>query len=215
MSDGAAPRPALALFDFDGTLTTSESFPTFLRMLVPRTRLLWGGVLAAPLVLAYRWRLLSGNVVRAAILRVAARGLDAETVAVVGERHAREIVPTTLRPDMLARLRWHRDRGDVVAVVSGTFDICIAAWCAAEGVALLASALEQRNGKLTGRYAGPQCAGEEKARRIRATYDLSAYAQIHAYGDTVEDLPMLALADRAVYRGRPMGQRSRGGSAAA
>ena len=204
-----APRPALALFDFDGTLTTSESFPAFLRMVVPKPRLRWGGLLVLPLVLGYRLRLLSGNTARAAILRIAARGLDAGLVAAAGAAYAREVVPSTLRPDMLARLRWHRDRGDAVVVVSGTFDICIAAWCEAEGVALLASMLEQRDGRLTGRYAGAQCAGDEKVRRIRAAYDLSAFARIHAYGDTVEDLSMLALADEAVYRGRLLPQRSR------
>lgn len=203
MSDGNAPRPALALFDFDGTLTTTESFPTFLRLVVPKSRLRWGGLLVLPLVLAYRLRILPGNVVRAAILRIAVRGLDAATIAAEGERHARGVVPATLRPDMLARLRWHRDRGDVVVVVSGAFDICIRAWCEAEGVAVLASALEQRDGRLTGRYDGAQCTGEEKARRIRANFDLSAFACIHAYGDTVEDLPMLALANEAVYRGQP------------
>jgi len=208
VSDGTAPRPALALFDFDGTLTTSESFPAFLRMVVPKPRLRWGGLLVLPLVLGYRLRLLSGNTARAAILRIAARGLDAGLVAAAGAAYVREVVPSTLRPDMLARLRWHRDRGDAVVVVSGTFDICIAAWCEAEGVALLASMLEQRDGRLTGRYAGAQCAGDEKVRRIRAAYDLSAFARIHAYGDTVEDLSMLALADEAVYRGRPLPQRS-------
>ncbi len=212
MSAGEAPRPALALFDFDGTLTTTESFPDFLRMAVPKARLYWGGMLVLPLVLSYRLRLLSGTRVRAAILRIAARGLDAAAFIAAGERYARDVVPATLRPDMLARLRWHRDRGDVVAVVSGTFDVCVRAWCEAEGIALLASSLEQRDGKLTGRYSGAQCAGEEKVRRIRVSYDVSRFARVYAYGDTVEDLPMLALSDEAVYRGKPMPQRLRVGS---
>lgn len=214
MSDGAAPRPALALFDFDGTLTTSESFPAFLRLVVPKRRLRWGGLLVSPLVLAYRLRLLSGTVVRAAILRVATRGLDTDAVTSAGRRYARDVLPATLRPDMLARLRWHRDRGDVVVVVSGTFDLCLRDWCEAEGVALLASSLEQANGCLTGRYAGAQCVGEEKPRRVRAVHDVAAFARVHAYGDTVEDLPMLALADEAVYRGKPAPQLSRSASAA-
>ena len=212
MNGDAAPCRALALFDFDGTLTAGESFPSFLRLVVPPARLYWGGMLAAPLVLAYRCRLLSGNVVRAAILRIAARGLDAETVAAAGERHARDVVPATLRPEMLARMRWHRECGDTVVVVSGTFDVCIRAWCEAEGIALLASTLEQRDGRLTGRYASLQCTGEEKVRRIRTTFDLSAFSRLYAYGDTVEDLPMLALADEVVYRGQPMPQCSRVGS---
>jgi HAD superfamily hydrolase (TIGR01490 family) len=203
VSESQAPRPALALFDFDGTLTMTESFASFLRMVAPRARLCWGGVLVLPLVLAYRLKFLPGVLVRAAILFVAARGLDAAAVAAAGERHARERVPATLRPDMLARLRWHRERGDVVVVVTGTFDVCVRAWCDTEGVALLASSLEQHDGRLTGAYAGAQCVGLEKVRRVRETFELAAFSRIFAYGDSVEDFPMLALADEAVYRGRP------------
>ena len=102
--------PALALFDFDGTLTSSESFGTFLRIVVPKGRLLWGGLLVMPLVLGYRLRLLPGSVVRAAILRIAVHGLDAAAVRIAGERHARDVVPATLCPDMLACLRRHRQQ---------------------------------------------------------------------------------------------------------
>ncbi|MNP80097.1 hypothetical protein D3C76_1780940 [compost metagenome] len=55
---------------------------------------------------------------------------------------------------------------------------------------------------MTGRYDGEQCAGEEKARRVRERYDLSGFQVIYAYGDTHEDLDLLELADRRYYRWR-------------
>ena len=39
--------PDLALFDFDGTLTTRETFPAFMRYAVVRPRLLAGGIWTA------------------------------------------------------------------------------------------------------------------------------------------------------------------------
>ena len=68
----------LALFDFDGTLTTCETFPGFVRRVVPRARLRWGGLLLAPLVLGYRLGLVPGTRVRAAIVRIGLRGLRAK-----------------------------------------------------------------------------------------------------------------------------------------
>jgi phosphoserine phosphatase len=62
--------------------------------------------------------------------------------------------------------------------------------------------LEERGGVLTGRYRGLQCVGEEKARRVRAHYDLSRYGRVHAYGDTPEDHALLALAHCRSYRWR-------------
>ena len=43
----AAQRYGAALFDFDGTLTTRETFPDFMRYAVARPRLLVGGALLA------------------------------------------------------------------------------------------------------------------------------------------------------------------------
>lgn len=93
-----------------------------------------------------------------------------------------------LRAEAMACIVWHRAHGDTVAVVSGGFDVYLHPWCARHGLDLLCSTLAQHNGALTGRHLGRQCVGKEKARRVRAAYDLSRYARIHAYGDTREDL---------------------------
>ncbi|MCM2335822.1 MAG: HAD-IB family hydrolase [Pseudomonas sp.] len=204
-ADRAPARHALALFDFDGTLTTAETFGPFVRAAAPRGRVRVGGVLLAPLVLAYRAGLVSGSTVRAAIVRVAFAGVPAADVAAHGEAFARDVIPGLLRPSAVASLDRHRERGDTVAVVSGAFDAYLAPWCAAQGIELFASSLASRDGVLTGRYRGAQCVGEEKARRVRAAFALAEYAEVHAYGDTAEDEALLALAQHRTYRGRPQG----------
>lgn len=191
----------LALFDFDGTLTTRETFPDFMRYAVARPRLIVGGVLLAPMVFGYRRGWVAGNPTRASIVQVGLRGVDAARLRAHGEAFAREVLPGVLRPEAMARLAWHRDRGDRIVVVSGGLDVYLAPWCAAQGVDLLCSVLAERDGRITG-YAGAQCVGEEKVRRVRALCDPQAYAAIHAYGDTHEDQAMLAMAHHRTYRGQ-------------
>ncbi|MFT3669483.1 MAG: HAD family hydrolase [Pseudoxanthomonas sp.] len=190
----------LALFDFDGTLTTRETFPDFMRYAVARPRLIVGGALLAPVVFGYRRGWVAGNPTRASIVQVGLRGVDAARLRAQGEAFAREVLPGVLRPEAMARLAWHHDRGDRVVVVSGGLDVYLAPWCAAQGVELLCSRLAERNGRITG-YAGAQCVGEQKVRRVRALCDPQAYAAIHAYGDTHEDQAMLAMAHHRTYRG--------------
>lgn len=191
----------LALFDFDGTLTTRETFPDFMRYAVARPRLLVGGVLLAPVVFGYRRGWVAGNPTRASIVQVGLRGVDASRLRAQGDAFAREVLPDVLRPEAMARLAWHRERGDRVVVVSGGLDVYLAPWCATQGIELLCSVLAERNGRITG-YAGAQCVGEEKVRRVRALCDPQAYAAIHAYGDTHEDNAMLAMAHHRTYRGQ-------------
>lgn len=191
----------LALFDFDGTLTTRETFPDFMRYAVARPRLLVGGVLLAPVVFGYRRGWIAGNPTRASIVQVGLRGVDAARLRAQGDAFAREVLPDVLRPEAMARLAWHRERGDRIVVVSGGLDVYLAPWCATQGIELLCSVLAERNGRITG-YAGAQCVGEEKVRRVRALCDPQAYAAIHAYGDTHEDNAMLSMAHHRTYRGR-------------
>lgn len=204
MNEGdAASLPRLVLFDFDGTLTTAETFPLFVRFAAPPWRVRLGGLLLAPLVLAYRAGVVSGTVVRAAIVRVAFSGMARDHFEALARAFAAERFPALMRPDMLARFRAHRAAGDRVIVVSGNFDTLLRPWCDVEGVELLASRLECRQGTLTGRYDGPQCAGEAKVERIRALVGEWPREGIEAHGDTVEDLAMLAMAATATYRGAP------------
>lgn len=192
----------IALFDFDGTVTTRETFPDFIRQAVPPKRLALGKLLLAPLVLGYRAGVVSGTTVRASIVKFGFTGLPASDVECAGAAFAQDVLPTLLRADVMDRIAWHKAQGATVAVVSGGFDVYLAPWCDTHGLALLCSRLEHVDGILTGRYLGPQCVGEEKAARIRAAYDLWRYAQIHAYGDTPEDRAMLALATHKTYRGQ-------------
>lgn len=192
----------LALFDFDGTLTTRETFPDFMHHAVPRWRLWVGRVLLAPLVLGYRLGLVSGTVIRAVIVWFGFRGVDAATVAAHGRDFAENVLPGLLRVETMSRLRWHLGRGDTVVLVSGGLDVYLQPWCEAQGIACLASTLAQRGGRLTGGYEGAQCVRGEKARRVTDAYDLSRFDHVHAYGDTPEDHELLALAHTRIYRGR-------------
>ena len=190
----------LALFDFDGTLTDSESFGPFLRQLVPAERMRSGRWRVAPWVLGYRLGLLSGEGGRARVVDIGLCGLPVADYRKAGECFAREWIPAHLRRDAMARLQWHRGRGDTVAVVSGAFDAYLAPWCEAEGIAVLCSTLAVADGKLTGRYAGAQCVGVEKPRRVHQRFNPALFTRVHAYGDTREDRELLAIADERWYR---------------
>ena len=70
-------------------------------------------------------------------------------------------------------------------------------------MALLCSALEQRDGMLSGRYLGRQCVADEKARLVKERFPLQQFSRVFAYGDTTEDRELLALADEPYYRWLP------------
>lgn len=191
----------LALFDFDGTLTTRETYADFMRHAVSPLRRALGTPLFAPMLAGYKLGLVSGNRIRRHVAAFGLRGASATHVHATGTRFAAEHIPPLLRMDAMQRLAWHKAQGDTVVLVSGGLDFYLAPWCRTHGIELLCSRMETRGDCLTGHYLGAQCVGEEKARRVRERFDLAAYEQCHAHGDSDEDLAMLALAQQRTYRG--------------
>jgi len=191
----------LALVDFDHTVTTCDTYTRFLRGLATPEQLAAAKWRVGPWLAGYRLGVVSAANLRTRVTRLAFAGGEPAQVAEAGRRYAEEVLPTVLRPEMMERIARHRDRGDTVVLVSGSLDAYLRPWCDRHGLDLLCNRLETVDGRLTGRYLGGD-RGAHKAADIRARYDLARYARIHAYGDSREDRPMLALAHERWYRGR-------------
>ncbi len=194
-----APRPVVAAFDVDGTLTTRDCVTPFLRRA--------GGMRLARALLGHP-RALLGALARRdrdALKELACAslaGLDGDALDGLGERFADEVAETRLRPDTTARLRRHRELGHTVVLASASLDpylVPLGRLLDVDGV--VCTVLERgADGRLTGRLVGENCRGPEKERRLRAWLASAGLegAEVWAYGDSAGDDEMLAGADHAV-----------------
>ena len=191
----------LALFDFDGTVTSNDTWTPFMRFAVRPLRLVaW--VPFIPFVIGYRLRMVSATNVRQLAVRVGFQGESAEAVHQLGAEYAATVLPGTLRQSALERIAWHQALGDDVVIVSGSLDVYLGPWCRSRGLEYICTTLETQGERLTGKYVEGDCYGPEKVRRILQRYQLSRYAQVYAYVDTIEDREMLELASKKYYRWR-------------
>ncbi|MDD9945312.1 MAG: HAD-IB family hydrolase [Myxococcales bacterium] len=192
----------LALFDFDGTITTRDTFVDFIEFAVSPRRLLLGKLALAPLIAGYRLGRVRATTIRTAISRVAFAGTEPGSLCERGRRFAEERIPVLLRDRAMRRLDWHREQGDRIVVVSASLDLYLRHWCKAQAVELICTEIEVDGTKVTGRYVGGDCTGAMKRRRILERYELDSYPVVYAYGDTDEDREMLDLADKPFFRWR-------------
>lgn len=197
----APPRMNLALFDFDGTITTRDTFTPFVLRAANRWRLAGSSPLLVAMVTGYKLGVLPGPLVRAAGVRACLAGQSESTVAALGERYATTL-SRVVRREARERLRWHEAQGDRIVVVSASLGAYLRPWCAAAGFDLICPELASEGGVLTGRYREGDCSGADKARRVRARYRLEEYARVYAYGDSSEDRALLGLANTAYFRWR-------------
>jgi HAD superfamily hydrolase (TIGR01490 family) len=194
----------LALFDFDGTVTRADTFTPFVYFSASRWRIAFGVVLLAPMVALYKLGWVSSTRMRSAVVRLAFSGRKRAEILAQGALYSRAQIPQVIRPEMLDRIEWHRSQGDTVVIVSASLAAYLAPWCAQLGIELICSELERKGERLTGRYASGDCTAQEKAKRVRARYDLARYSVIYAYGDSPEDRELLELAHERYFRGKPL-----------
>ncbi|CAD7719147.1 hypothetical protein LMG31886_29310 [Xanthomonas hydrangeae] len=190
----------LALFDFDHTITACDTYARFLRKVATPAQLAAAKWQLGPWVLGYRVGLISAQALRARVTRLVFSTRSLEEMTMHGAAYARNDLPGMLRTNMMQRIDWHQAQGHEVVLVSGSLDLYLQPWCAQHDLSLICNRLEHHAGVLSGRYADADC-GPHKATQIRLRYDLSQYECVHAYGDSREDTPMLALAQQRWYRG--------------
>jgi len=200
--------PAVAAFDFDGTLTNGGSVlqflvalrghgPVTLAVLRNLAGIVRGGLVGGATADDAKEALFMGTLAGVPVA-------DAErTGAEFAERHLRR----RLRHDARERLEWHKKRGDLVVVVSASPEFYVrpaAELLGAHGA--IATRLEASGGLLTGRYQGKNCRGAEKYAGITAWIRSQGLGPdqpiLWAYGNSRGDRRLLEAADYPVNAGR-------------
>ncbi len=187
-------RPLVA-FDFDGTLTSRDSFIAFLRWRFGVRAYAAGMLALAPAAARYVLDRDRGRLKAAAVRRFLA-GMPRAELEAWAQTFASEEGRALLRPDALrAWRRWQAD-GARLVIVTASPETIVAPIARGLGADLLIGtrlAFDDA-GRVTGAFDGANCRGPEKARRLREAFGDTVHLEA-AYGDTDGDNEMLALAE--------------------
>jgi phosphatidylglycerophosphatase C len=193
---------SVAAFDFDGTLTHRDTLVPFLMRVRSRATVLRALAAAAPALARTMRDAQQRHRAKESLLIATVRGWWLDELRPIADEYAQHIVQTQLRPDRLARLRWHQEQGHEVVLVSASPELYVGAVARLlDATGTIATQLEvDRRGRLTGRIFGANVRGAEKERLLRewlagtGTKD-AAPVTLWAYGDSDGDADMLAMAD--------------------
>lgn len=123
-------------------------------------------------------------------------GLPAERIkSMAAACHEEMLAPRCFR-EVAECIGRHKIAGDDVVLVTGSVDFIVEPLARELGAAhVIAARLQEAGGKFTGALVGGPVGGEEKAARMRrlASEQGISLAHSHAYGDSINDLPMLEV----------------------
>ena len=209
-------------FDFDGTLTTSDTLLEFIKYAKGTSRFLMVFLMYSPLLVLMKLHLFPNWKAKQLIFAHLFAGMRIEKFDALCRGFAEEN-QHLLRPKGITLVHEALVAGAKVFIVSASIDNWVRPFFDIrnlKGVQVLGTQIEVVDGKLTGRFKTNNCYGEEKVRRIcealttttgtsipttnaygttSLSFDRSQY-DIEAFGDSRGDKEMLAFADQGHYK---------------
>lgn len=188
----------LALFDFDGTITTKDTFLEFIKYYKGVFNFYLGFFLLSPLAILYFLGIIPNWKFKVIVLKYFFKDEDASLFDSKCEDFCKEIVPNLIRPEALKEIANQKKIGDLY-IVSASAD-WIKPWCKTQNIPCICTVLERDHHKITGDLDGKNCYGVEKTTRIKKEVNLSDYTEIIAYGDSAGDKEMFEIATHFHYK---------------
>ncbi len=203
-------------FDFDGTLTTSDTLLEFIKFTKGTGRFLMVFLMYSPLLVLMKLHLFPNWKAKQLIFAHLFAGMRIERFDQLCQEFA-EDYQHLLRPDGISCAHQALTEGAQVFIVSASIDNWVRPFFQERGldaIEVLGTQVEVVDGKLTGRFKTNNCYGKEKVHRITKAltttssehspattpaFDRSQY-DIKAFGDSRGDKEMLAFADRGYMK---------------
>jgi HAD superfamily hydrolase (TIGR01490 family) len=187
----------LALFDFDGTLTTKDSLGAFLRYSMSTKKYILNMLRFLPYFALWKFGIMRNDKAKQHLFKIFFNGMDETAFKKMASNFAHDKLSSIIHDERVELLKKHQAEGDRVIVVSASMKCWLEPWCKEMGVELLSTELEFKKNRFSGAFLTPNCHGREKVKRVKELLNIDNYDTIYAYGDSSGDDEMLKLAHHA------------------
>lgn len=196
-------KPIVAVFDFDGTITTTDVLLPFLYH--------WNGVAAScsqmalltPYFLGFITGAISRQTLKEALAHRLFAGRKSAELRTAGEAFANSpTLARMMRKEALQKIRWHREQGHRLILASAAFELYLPFWGPLHGFSdvICTRLAVTPAGEMTGSLLGNNCWGAEKVHRLEALLGPREGYTVYAYGNSRGDRELLDWADFGAYK---------------
>lgn len=202
ISDNKAKQPVqIIAFDFDGTITTTDTFALFLRYWAGTPLWLLKLLKLSPIFLAYVLKAIDRNAVKSHVIRTFFKNADMTALQERADQFASEIIPNLIREGALETLKKKNAPPNTLFIVSASIEPYLISWAKTQDIHnVLSTQLSAVNNRATGEIDGINCWGAGKTTKIATEMSGTAYTITEAYGDTRGDREMLHAAEESFWK---------------
>lgn len=186
----------IALFDFDGTLVEKDSFLEFAKFACGGKGLAVGAIMSMRWLIGWNLGLIDSSQAKERLFGNLFKGMRYEEFCRYGEEFSR-MIDRMINHEVYAQLiMYMNDFCARCVVVTASMRQWVEPWAASNGITKVIATEPEvgDDGRLTGRFATPNCKGAEKVARIRKEFPDIDDMEVFAWGNLPEDRWMFDLA---------------------
>lgn len=185
----------VAVFDFDGTLTTKDTLLEFIKYTHGTVAFFIGFAIYSPLLVLMKLHLYPNWKAKQKVFAHFYKGMEYAKFVSFGEGFA-DHVEDICKESTISRLKELKHDGADIYVISASIDEWVRPFCNRFGVKdVLGTKVEVSDGKLTGKFLTKNCYGQEKVNRLLEVEHNRPKYHLYAFGDSRGDKEMLEFAD--------------------
>lgn len=194
------PLGKIYAFDFDGTLTRSDSLIEFIRFAKGDKDFALCFLRYLPLLLLMKIGLYPNWKAKQKVFSYCFKGMKEDDFNAVCARFAGKKAGM-MRSKGMEKLREVLAEGGKAIIISASVNNWVEPFFyEMPDVYVIGTMVEVRNGVLTGRFLTKNCYGEEKVKRLLQLYPERTEYWLTAYGDSRGDTELLDFANESYYK---------------
>lgn len=200
-------KKSVAIFDFCETLVDLQSADEFVLFVHQNNQL---PILNQWLFASWKWarkfrflavydRIFRNNPIEKKWLLYSLKGLTEEFIMQQATQFS-EWLKTRINENVWNQFEFTTKNSDLVIICSGGYEVYLRSFFSEFDVQIIATRIQFKNGKFTGRMDGLDCLRHEKVKRIEKSYgsEIWSQAEIEFYSDSITDMPLFEKSNRKI-----------------
>lgn len=191
----------LYAFDFDGTITTKDTFIAFIRFVKGDLRTFLGLLLYAPILIMMKLKLYPNWKAKQQLFTYFFKGMNMKEFKLKCNEFARHN-KALIRPLALIEIQKALKEGEKVIIITASIDMWVRPFFSEldKDIRIVGTKIEEKEGKVTGHFITHNCYGAEKVNRLKEIMPNRNSYELISYGDSRGDKELLEYADKGYFK---------------
>lgn len=190
----------LYLFDFDGTITTKNSFIDFFLKTYGYRYILLKVFKKIPKIFILLIKKETGKL-KEYLTSVFLDEKDKKKINQLGKDYVDNCFYQIMNPTAIGEIAsLQKNKQNTIYIVSASLDLWLTYFAEKLNINLICTELNYKNHLFTGTFKTKNCKGVEKVKRINQVLSLDDFDEVFVFGDSIGDREMLQLGTKTFYK---------------